>query len=316
MSRPTLSVAVPVYQGARFLESSLHSVLQQSFRDFELVVVDDGSTDGSVAVAERAARGSRDVEVRVLRNRTRRGLVGNWNECVQASRGTYVLLFHQDDLMQPGMLQRSAAALERHPDLGFVYSAFGCIDEQGREMPVWSASPFTGRVGGTAVIEALLGENFICCPTVVVPRAVYADVGLYDSRFMFSADLEMWLRIASRYDVFCCAERGVRYRLHQSQATQEFRTTRRARGELEYLSAALVALRARRREHPDVWRRIVRDNLWMVRQYLRTSPREAAWALRILLGCSGDVLLAARDALLERSGLRPRAPREPAESPR
>ena len=310
MPSPTLSVAVPVYQGARYLESSLRSVLQQSFRDFELVVVDDASNDGSQEIARRVARTRPDIDVRVLRNASRLGLVGNWNRCLEATRGKYVLLFHQDDLMEPGMLEWSIATLEEQPDLGFVYSTFSCINDDDQEVAAWSGSPFFGRIRSAPALEALLRENFICCPTVIVPRTVYDRVGPFDPRFVFSADLEMWLRIAARYDVFCCAERGVRYRLHQSQATQEFRTTRHARGEIEYLSAALVAVKGRREEYPELWRRIVRDNLWMLRQYMRRAPGESLWAMRILLSCGGDVLLAARDAILEKCGLRARTPRD------
>jgi GT2 family glycosyltransferase len=245
----------------------------------------------------------------VVHNTRRLGLVGNWNRCVEVSTGKYILVFHQDDVLEPGMLERSVSALRRHPDVGFAYSAYRCMDEEERDLPPWSTSPFTGRIGGTAFLEGLIHENFICCPAVVVPRAVYDQVGLYDARFAFSPDFEMWLRIASRYDAFCCPEVGVRYRLHPSQATEDFRTTRRTRGDLEYLTAAIVALKARRERYPELWRAILRESLWMVRRHVRRAPAESLWALRILAGCPVDVALAARDALLENTGLKPRARR-------
>jgi GT2 family glycosyltransferase len=307
MHRPTVSVAVPVYQGARFLEASLRSVLAQSFRDFDLTVVDDDSTDGSREIAQRVAdRDGRGIPIRILRNEQRRGLVGNWNRCLELCTGKYVLIFHQDDLLEPGMLQRSVDAFDRHPDVGLVYSAYGCIDERERDLPPWSTSPFAGRAGGTAVLEALIRENFICCPSVVVPRVVYERVGQYDPRFAFSADFEMWLRIASRYAVFCCPEPGLRYRLHSSQATQDFRTVRKTRGELEYLSAAVAALHARRHSYPQLWSTVVRDGLWMLRQHLFDAPAEAFWAFRILATHPADLARAIRDSLLERVGLRRR----------
>jgi glycosyltransferase involved in cell wall biosynthesis len=305
MPRPTVSVAIPVYQGARFLEAGLRSVLAQSFRDFDLTIVDDDSCDGSRDIAQRVAdTEGNGIAIRIIRNGTRRGLVGNWNRCLELCTGEHILIFHQDDLLEPGMLQRSVDALDRHPDIGLVYSAYRCMDERGRDLPPWSTSPFAGRAGGTAVLEALIRENFICCPTVVVPRPVYDSVGPYDARFAFSADFEMWLRIASRYDVFCCPDLGLRYRLHGSQATQDFRTVRKTRGDLEYLSAAVAALHARRHAYPQLWRTVVRDSIWMLRHQLFDSPVDTVWALRILATRPVDVARGVCDSLLERVGLR------------
>jgi glycosyltransferase involved in cell wall biosynthesis len=305
MSTPLVSVALPVYQGARFLEASLRSVFAQSFRDLHVIVVDDHSTDDSIDIATRVAREhGADIPFQVVRNRTRLGLVGNWNRCLELCTGRYSLLFHQDDVLEPHMLKQCVSALEAHPEAGLAYTGYCCIDETSRELPPWATSPFSGVIGGGAFIRALLRENFICCPAVVVPRAVYERLGPYDRRFAFSPDFEMWLRIASHYDVVCCPEIGVRYRLHASQATEEFRHVRKVRQDLEYLTAALVGLKARRDAYPEIWRSVVRNNLWMVRHNLLASPADALWAIGVLAGCSGDVTTAIRHAVLEKAGLR------------
>jgi len=300
-----VSVALPVYRGARYLEASLRSVFAQSFRNFDVTVVDDGSTDDSVAIAERVARDyGAGIPFRIVRNTTRLGLVGNWNRCLDFCTGDYSLLFHQDDLLDVDMLQRSVEAFEAYPKAGYVYSAYRCMDEENRDLPPWATSPFGGVSGGIPFIQALLHENFICCPAVVVPRAVYEHVGRYDRRFAFSPDLEMWFRIASRYEVVCRPEIGVRYRLHTSQATEAFRHTRKVRAELEYNCAALMGLRSQRKAYPELWQALVRANLWMLRQYLWDSPADTLWATRILSRCSIDVAAALRDSVLERTGLR------------
>jgi len=300
-----VSVALPVYQGARFLEASLRSVFAQSFRDFDVTVVDDGSTDDSANIATRVAREyGRGISFQVVRNETRLGLVGNWNRCLEFCTGEYSLLFHQDDLLEPDMLRRSLEAFASHPNAGFVYSAYRCMDEEGRDLPPWATSPFAGITGGIPFIKGMLRENFICCPGVVVPRLVYEQVGRYDRRFAFSPDFEMWLRIASRYDVVCQPEIGVRYRLHTSQATEAFRHVRKTRGDLEYLTAALIGLKARRESYPELWKSVVRDNLWMLRRNLLRSPADGLWVLGILAGSSSDVATALRDAMLEKVGLR------------
>ena len=282
MPPPTVSVAIPVYNGAPYLEASLRSVLAQTFRDFELIVVDDRSSDDSVAVARRVcAEAAGSIPWRVLTNRRRQGLFGNWNHCLGYSQGKYILLFHQDDLLDPGMLTRAHAAFERSPDLGFVYSGYACVDADGCALPPWARSPFAGRVTGEPFLRALLQENFVCCPTVVVPRAIYEAIGLFDTRFAFSADLEMWFRIAASHDVYCCPEVGIHYRLHQAQVTESFRR-RNARVNLEYLLAAAVGIGRERRRYPALWRSVVRDALWTIKEEAWHAPGDAVWAARML----------------------------------
>ena len=92
---------MPVYQGARYLEASLRSVFAQSFRDIDVTVVDDGSVDGSGEIAQRvAAECGPGIPFRVVRNAVRQGLVGNWNRCLEEATGQYILLFHQDDVLE------------------------------------------------------------------------------------------------------------------------------------------------------------------------------------------------------------------------
>jgi glycosyltransferase involved in cell wall biosynthesis len=295
---------MPVYQGSRFLASSLASVLNQSFRDFELIVVDDQSTDDTYDIAQRVCGTADGVECRVLRNTTRQGLFGNWNRCVEQCRGKYILLFHQDDLMEQGMLERAIAAFERHRDVGLVYCGYRCVDDSGADLPPWSVSPFVGRAGREEFLRSLVAENFVCCPSVIVPRHVYDRVGLYDTRFAFTGDLEMWVRIASFYDVFYEPMVGVRYRLHDAQATEEFRKERSGRAELEHIVAVFAGLERQRTAFPELWRTVVRDTVWTIRQQARVAPGDARWALRMIGSRPLDVAFACGDVLVRKIGRR------------
>ena len=104
-----LTVAIPTFNGGKYLEQALRSVLSQDGLDLEILVVDDASSDESVAIA----RSFTDPGLRVLTNPRRFGLVGNWNRCLDLSRGDYVCVFHQDDLMEPGNLLAKARFLGR-----------------------------------------------------------------------------------------------------------------------------------------------------------------------------------------------------------
>src|SRR5688572_15476095 len=105
MSTPRVTVAVPTYNGQAFIEEAIASVLAQVFDDFELVVVDDGSDDATLAIVSRF----HDPRLRVEAHPVRLGLVENWNRCLAAATGDYVTIFHQDDVMAPHNLASKVA---------------------------------------------------------------------------------------------------------------------------------------------------------------------------------------------------------------
>src|SRR5262249_23896539 len=145
-------------------------------------------------VRDVADRHDPDIEVRYLRNTRNLGLTGNWNRCVRDATGEYIQLFHQDDLMAPGMLARLAAVLREERTVGFVHSAVRRIDARGEVRDVSFRPASAGRSPGSRFIEELLPGPIVCCPTVLIRRSVYDAVGLFDGRFKFAADQEMWFR--------------------------------------------------------------------------------------------------------------------------
>ena len=115
MSAPSVSVLIPSYNCARYLPETIESVLAQDFRDFELVILDDRSTDSSNEVLESYAR--RDERIRYRLNERNLGLVENWNACLREARGKYVKFLHSDDkLTRPTALEQMLALLEGNPD--------------------------------------------------------------------------------------------------------------------------------------------------------------------------------------------------------
>src|SRR5262249_61997367 len=106
-----VSLCIPVWNGAAFLPEALASALGQTFRDFELLVVDDASDDASAAIAAAAG----DPRLRLLRNERRLGIPGCWNRCLEEARGVYVKFLFQDDLLAPGALATLVNALDGEP---------------------------------------------------------------------------------------------------------------------------------------------------------------------------------------------------------
>jgi glycosyltransferase involved in cell wall biosynthesis len=223
-----VSVCIPTYNGARFIAGAVRSVLNQSFRDFELVIVDDSSVDETATIIKSF---DDDPRLRHFTNPVRLGMVGNWNRCVELSEGKYVCVFHQDDVMSPENLERKVAVLKSDPRIGLVYSKVEQIDSDGRSVEgykFWTEnSPEEDFVrDGLRYFEELIArENLICCPSVIARRECYEQLGPFDSRLPFTADWEMWLRIAAFYDVAYVAQPLMSYRWHEDNETNNFTTS-------------------------------------------------------------------------------------------
>lgn len=224
---PRVSVVVPVWNGERYLRESLDSILAQHFRSFEVIVVDDGSTDGTADVA-RSYGGA----IRYHRQSARRGIYGNVNDGIAMARGEFVAVYHADDVYDPSIVEREVAFLDAHPEAGAVFTSMIMIDPAGAE---------TGRLhlpasvsGNRAlpfevVLNALLLHKncFLMCPSSMVRASVHRDIGVYrDQEFLNTSDLEMWLRIARKYSIGVLEDRLFRYRYGHGNSAQRYHQLR------------------------------------------------------------------------------------------
>ncbi len=218
---PKVSVCVPVYNPGPYLRPALESVLAQDFDDFEVVVVDDCS----IEPVHEIVKGLGNQRISLHTNPHNLGLVGNWNRCLALAQGEYVTIFHQDDLMRQGNLAAKSAMLNAYPDVGLVYSNIETINGGGTvigghwlpQLAVDAIEP-----GQQCFARLALTGNFIACPSVMVRARCYQELGGFDPRLPFTCDLEMWMRIASHYDVGYLSAPLVAIRAHAGQETQRF----------------------------------------------------------------------------------------------
>lgn len=188
MPVPRVSVLIPAYNAERFIRSAIDSVLVQTMPDFEVVVVDDGSSDRSLEILREIA----DERVVVLRP-GHLGVAGALNAGLQACRAEYVARLDADDLMEPNRLERQLAFLESRPELGGASTFFWIIDEEGRltghqDPPLLTVEDVTThlRTGGRLVY---------CHPTVMYRRSAVLGVGGYDVEYEKSEDVELFIRM-------------------------------------------------------------------------------------------------------------------------
>lgn len=202
MTQQIVSVIVPSYNYGHLLAGCVESVLAQEGVDVRVLIIDDCSPDGTDFAVGRALA-ARDPRVEFRRHETNQGLIATANEGLAWADGDHVVLLSADDLLLPGALQRAAATMERHPNVGMVYgpTLFAHPDDP---LPT-SSSPWRGtdvHAGGDWIrMRCRSGYNPISSPEVVVRNAAQRAAGDYDARCTHASDLNMWLRIAAVADV-------------------------------------------------------------------------------------------------------------------
>jgi glycosyltransferase involved in cell wall biosynthesis len=211
-----VSVIIPTFNGASYVGEALASACAQTLKEFEILVLDDGSSDNTLEIVAQCG----DPRLCVVRNLSTLGLAGNWNRGVELSQGEYVLILHQDDRLAPQMLETQVSRLRREPEAGYAYSAYRLIDPAGQVLQVVRPFPGDHVWQGEKEFEHHLRKNYVQCPTVVVRRACYEALGGYSSRLKYALDWEMWLRIESHgYRVAYSAQPLSDWRLHGESAT-------------------------------------------------------------------------------------------------
>jgi len=236
---------VPVYNGAAHLPACLESILSQSLEQFEVVLIDDCSSDSSLEIAQRYAK--MDSRVRVLRNTTNLGLVRNWNCCIEESRGTWIKYVFQDDMLLPQCLERLSQTASSRQPLVFCHREFlfdDSVDEPTKQhyltIPaLQDMFPAAGVVPASEVQVAVLREsrNFFGEPTCsMIHRSVFRRWGTFNPHLVQLCDLEFWIRVAVNTGFAYSPETLARFRVHTSSSTTRNRANRAFRaGELDRL---------------------------------------------------------------------------------
>lgn len=214
MTTPAISVAMSVFNGERFLAPAIESILAQTFGDFEFLILDDGSHDGTRAILERFA--SRDGRIRPI-IRENRGLVASLNQLLSEARAPLVARMDADDISLPDRFARQIAFLAGHPDYGVVGTWSEDIDEFGRSYRMHGREQPDGHAGFLTAIEN--GWPLLCHSSVMYRREPVLAVGGYHSAFRHCEDLDLWLRLAGVTKLCSIPERLIRYRHYAGQVS-------------------------------------------------------------------------------------------------
>jgi glycosyltransferase involved in cell wall biosynthesis len=259
-----VSVIVPAFNAAPFLGEALESVFAQGLAGVEVVVVDDGSTDGTAEVARRFGRG-----VRVL-TQPRSGSGHARNVGLKETTGDLVAFLDADDVWLPDKMARQLPLLEKDPALGLVFSdmvSFGAPEGEAKEegRSYFRERGFTGRCTPASIFL----HDMISTPTVVLRRAVLRETGTFDPSLPIGQDTDLWLRIALAHSFAAVPSPLVRRRFHPGNTTRDSRLLARCVVEIgeRYLA------------------RCIAGEPWMERA-LREDLARKRWHHAFLEGCA------------------------------
>lgn len=219
---PHISVTIPVYNRAHLVGRTIDSVLSQDFEDWDLLVVDDGSTDDTVEVVQEYCRRDRRVHLEV--NPKNLGLTRNWNRCLDLAAGPLVQVLLSDDLIDPDYLGIVSRLFDQHPEMGFVAASCRYIDADDRVISPGAPQPPKHHRAGDEALTVLLTTGFPHVSSIVMRRACYEALGKFDERIWHGPDVEMDARLASKYDFY-----------HFGAVHTSFRRHGTNMGSLEYL---------------------------------------------------------------------------------
>ena len=246
MARPRLSVCLPTYNGEAYVAEAVRSVLEQSYTAFELVAVDDGSSDRTLDILQTFT----DPRLRIYQNPQQRGIPGNWNAAVGLARGEYVCVFHQDDVMLADNLARKMALFDTDPSLSLVHSGAEPIVESDapNRLNDWMEKAEADFVeeGEAYFRKLLLRGPCICAPSVIVRREQLVAAGGFHEALGFACDYEMWMKLCVEGRVGFLRDTLVRYRWHADNASHRYQYERGVE-ECGRAMRAAVAYYARRR---------------------------------------------------------------------
>jgi glycosyltransferase involved in cell wall biosynthesis len=217
MYSPKVTVCLPTFNKIRYLPAAIESVLAQEFRDFELLIVDDASTDGT----SDAILNFRDSRIRYIRNPQNRGLVGNWNYCLELAQGDYAIMFHDDDVMLPSLLRREVEVLESNSKVVFVHAASRSIDANGVVICVTRPHSWPTLTSGLEFVACYWKQGYVVMPSAMFRKSPVLKLGAFDPEFKYSADAVLWQRLAFEGQVAFVDEVLISNRAHGAQTTQK-----------------------------------------------------------------------------------------------
>jgi len=210
---PLVSVVMPVYNTEKYVAEAIESILNQTFKDFEFIIVDDGSTDNSLKIIKEYAK--KDKRIRVIVNEKNMNNSASRNKGIKLARGKYIVTQDSDDISLPTRFEQQVKYMEEHPEIGVVGAWIEIFEDE------------TGRTKGirkypendTELRKMIFFCSPIAQPVSFIRKEVFEKIDYYNTEFPCSQDLDLWFRIGTYYKLGNVPEVLVKYRVRSTSLT-------------------------------------------------------------------------------------------------
>ncbi len=212
-----VSICIPVYNGEKTIKDAINSALEQTYKNIEILVIDNMSTDGTADIV----KGMDDRRIVFFQNKENLGMAGNWNECIRKSTGEYIHFLCADDIIKPECIRKKMAVIERFDDVVMVISATDLVNENGSL--IVKRRRFKKNVlldGRTYARRSLRHGNIFGEPSnVLFKKDCIEKTGLFSVDLHYTTDWELWIRIATLGKIVYLDDALTQYRLSSENAT-------------------------------------------------------------------------------------------------
>ena len=226
-NQPLVSICIPTYNAEKTVMDTLQSIVNQTYQNLEILVVDNASTDETLSLLQEF----NDSRIKIHRNERNIGAEANFSRCIELASGEYIAIFHADDLYLPNMIEKQVQAFQDNPSVGAVFTLAKYINDRGEKI---GEAKLPVKLRGKRVyhfpqifIRILENGNFLMCPSCMVRGKLYKELAPFDGhRFRTSADLDMWLRILEKCPIVILEEELMCYRISNEHGSYPYRYSR------------------------------------------------------------------------------------------
>jgi glycosyltransferase involved in cell wall biosynthesis len=215
---PMVSVVIPSYNHEKYVGEAIASVLNQTYQDFEIIITDDGSTDGTVQEIQKF----KDPRIRLYCLEKNQGQFVAMRKCIEEATGEYVAVLNSDDAFLPTKLKKQVEHLDAHPELAAVFTYAAIIDDDGNDFTdkthfYYNIFKQPNRTRHEWLNYFFYKGNCLCHPSVVIRSECHKTIGHYEERFGLLADLDFWVRLCLKREIYVIPENLVKFRVRKGE---------------------------------------------------------------------------------------------------